>query len=69
MSQRTEQNISKDGLDDRHTRLQHAQRTGQWLTYPPAVLDEYPTFLAAFDAKRNRRKLMRSRQEIENDVK
>lgn len=68
MSQRTRDKISNDGLDDRHARLKHAQRTGEWLTFPTPVLDDHPTFLGAFDAKRKMRKLLqKSRQEIENE--
>lgn len=68
MSQRTIDNISNDGLDDRHARLRHAQLTGRWETFPPPVMDDHPTFLSAFDAKRKMRKmLMQSRKEIENE--
>ncbi|KKN77665.1 hypothetical protein LCGC14_0357900 [marine sediment metagenome] len=67
MSLRTRQNISNDGLDDRIARFVHAQRTGDWLNYPPAEIDEHPTFLAAFEAKRRTRKmLMKSKQQIEH---
>ena len=67
MSQRTQEKISNDGMDDRIARHRHAQRTGQWDEFPPPVIDEHPTFLAAFEAKRRTRKmLMKSRKEIEN---
>ncbi len=63
MSLRTQQNISRDGIENRCDRLRHARMTGMWLEFPgasPAVYRDGRVVLL-----RNA-KVMTAKQEIEN---
>ena len=65
MSQRTRQNISTDGLDNRCDRLRAASATGIHLTYPevgpsPTVYKDGKSVL------RRNTKVMTAREEVEH---